>query len=247
MKKVVKKEYIITCMLIISLWIFLAYKVKNDVLIPYPLATLAYLFKVLSDASFYQAMGATLFRVFAASFISLLLALVIGIGGYRFKVIRYLFEPLHMIIKTIPNISYIIIILIWFGSNKSVGIICFLIIFPMIYANIVYSLDSMDKKYHDVELIYHESFSNTLFFHLMPYLYPLILSNLKTCISLGFKVGVMAEILSQAAVGLGRLLQIAKLDLNMTAIFAYTIIIILICILIDLVFDIFIHFYQKRR
>lgn len=234
-------------MLILLLWIWLAHQVQNDVLIPYPLTTLTCLLQILGDVSFYLALGTTLLHVFSACFISLLLAMTIGIGGYRLQSIRSFFEPIYKIIKTIPNISYIIIILIWFGSNKSVGIICVLIIFPMVYANIVYSLENMDTKYHDVELIYHESFINTLRFHLLPYLYPLILSNLKTCVSLGFKVGVMAEILGQAAGGIGRLLQLAKLDLNMTAIFAYTIIIILICILIDLIFDIFIHFYQKRR
>ena len=234
-------------MLIFIFWIWLAHQVQNDVLIPYPLTTLTCLFHILFDVTFYRALGTTLFHVFSACIISLLLAMIIGIGGYRFKSISYFFEPLNKIIKTIPNISYIIIILIWFGSNKSVSIICFLIIFPMIYANIVYSLENMDTKYHDVELIYHESFINTLRFHLLPYLYPLVLSNLKTCVSLGFKVGVMAEILGQTTQGIGRLLQLAKLDLDMTAIFAYTIIIILICISIDLIFDIFIHFYQKRR
>lgn len=247
MKKHVKKEYIITTMLIIAFWYILANLVNNDVLIPYPFITLKEVILILFDLSFYDSLIATLLHVFSACFYSLIIALLLAISGYEFKTIRYFFEPLNMIIKTIPNISYIIIILIWFGSTKSVSIICFLILFPMIYSNILYSLDNINKQYHDVELIYHENFIDSLRYHLIPYLLPLILNNLKTSFSLGFKVGVMAEILGQAPKGIGRLLQIAKLNLNMTHIFAYTIIIIMICLLIDIIFNNLIHFYEKRR
>ncbi|MCI5773740.1 MAG: ABC transporter permease subunit [Erysipelotrichaceae bacterium] len=247
MKKVVKKEYIITCLLIIIAWHFLAINVDNDVLIPYPQATFLRIGQILQDKSFYLALKATLAHVINGCLFSLLLALSLGILGYRFKMIRHLFEPLNVIIKTIPNISYIIIILIWFGANQSVSIICFLIIFPMLYSNILYALDSMNRQYQDVELIYHESFDKNVIYHLLPYLYPIVLSSLKTCLALGFKVGIMAEILGQARLGIGRLLQLAKLDLDMTAIFAYTIIIIFICMLIDVIFNKLIHFYQKKE
>ena len=91
MKKHVKKEYIITTMLIIAFWYILANLVNNDVLIPYPFITLKEVILILFDLSFYDSLIATLLHVLSACFYSLIIALVLGISGYEFKTIRYFF------------------------------------------------------------------------------------------------------------------------------------------------------------
>lgn len=242
-----KKAYLVTCFILLILWQFLAITVNNDIIIPMPLAVITCFFSLFTTSKFYIAIFYTLKHVFSGFMVSLISSLIIAIIGYEYKTIKDLFEPVNIIAKTIPNISYIIICLIWFGSTKSVTIICFLILFPMFYSNFVFTLDNMDKDIKDVEILYHEKFRYKVFKHLLPYLTNNILATSKTCLSLGFKVGVMAEILGQVRYGIGKQLYVAKINLDMTQVFAWTIVIILICCLINILFDLLIHFYNKKE
>ena len=57
----------------------------------------------------------------------------------------------------------------------------------------------------------------------------------------------MAEILGQVRYGIGKQLYISKINLDMTGVFAYTIVIIIIGCLINLLFELIIHFYNKKE
>ena len=72
---------------------------------------------------------------------------------------------------------------------------------------------------------------------LIPQLIPEMLRTGKTALSMGFKVGVMAEILGSAGAGIGRQLAYSRITLNTAGIFAWTIIMILITQCIDHLFD----------
>lgn len=236
-----KKEHGLTILILLAGWQFLSVSVNNDVLIPYPMEVLRYLIQLFSTKIFYTSIIATLNRVvigFMASFIS---ALVFAIIADHFAMFRKLFEPIQILVKSIPNISYIIIILVWLGSEKSASVIAFLILFPIFYSNFLFAMDSEPQELKDVEKIYPESFFEVLRLNTIPLLLPTILTTSKMAFGLGFKVTVMAEILGQVQRGVGRQLYIARQNLNTTSLFAWTIIIILICFIIDCIFDQFIN------
>lgn len=241
MKSFVKKEYLITTLVILFLWQLLAIAINNDVIIPMPFNVLVQTTLLFSDYNFYLSLGFTLLRVIKGCGLSLLAALVIALLGYRIPAIKHYFAPVFLITKTIPNISYIIICLIWFGANNSVTVVCFLILFPMLYSNITKHLEQFESSFGDILKIYYEKFYVLLYKNLIPYLCPFILSDLKTTLSLGFKVCVMAEILGQVKYGIGKQLYLAKMNLDMTNLFAYTLIIIIVCLIIDIVFDSLLH------
>jgi NitT/TauT family transport system permease protein len=59
----------------------------------------------------------------------------------------------------------------------------------------------------------------------------------KTAAGLGLKVGIMAEILGQVRSGIGRSMNYARLNLDTAGIVAWTIVIILLSVGIDLLFS----------
>ena len=96
-------------------------------------------------------------------------------------------------------------------------------------------MESQNLK--DVDAIYNQSTLDRIFHRLIPSLYIPILTTSKTALSLGFKVGVMAEILGQIRVGIGKHLYYAKINLDTTSLLAWTLIIILISLCIEFLFD----------
>ena len=240
-----KKEHIITITVLIIFWWITAISVGNNVLIPTPLEVIQSLINILSKGSSYYAIFKTLIRVIQGYFISLIISLIISILADRFNTIRMLFEPIQILTKAIPNISYIIITLIWLGSEGSVWVICLLVLFPVLFNNFMFTLDSEDKDLKDIEKIYPETFINTTRLRTLPLLYETVLTSSKTALGLGLKIGVMAEILGQVKVGIGKQLYYARLYLDTSELFAWTIIIIIVSVFIDSIFNILIKFKEE--
>lgn len=232
-----KREHAFTVMILLVLWQGLSMVVSNDILIPYPFEVFASLISLVSESNFYTIIFTTLIRVLDGFLLSLLLGLILSILSERFIIFRNLFEPIQVLTKTIPNVSYIIIALIWLGPEKSVTAICFLVLFPIFYNNFLFAMDSEDIELKDVEKIYPESFWELTKIKTLPMLIPSILVSSKTAFGLGFKVSVMAEILGQVRIGIGKQLYLARINLDTTSLFAWTIVIILICFIIDWVFN----------
>ena len=69
-------------------------------------------------------------------------------------------------------------------------------------------------------------------------LIPDIFEALKTGVGMGFKVCVMAEILSQVRIGIGREMNYGRLNLDISSVFAWTILLILISTLLQKLLDI---------
>ncbi|MFV0551100.1 MAG: ABC transporter permease [Anaerorhabdus sp.] len=236
-----KKEHGFTILLIIVIWQFLSMTVNNDILIPFPIEVLKDFIDLFTKNVFYSSIIATIYRVLLGFLISFVIALILAIIANRYKLFKNCFEPIQILAKSIPNISYIIIVLVWLGSEKSVSVICFLILFPIFYNNFLFAMDEEPQELKDVEKIYPESFLELTRVKTIPLLLPTILSTSKMAFGLGFKVSVMAEILGQVQVGIGRQLYIARQNLDTTSLFAWTIVIILLCFIIDWVFDQFIN------
>ncbi len=232
-----RKEKIFTWIFLLLLWQLFAISVSNDILVPYPMDVLETLLDNLRKALFYESISATLIRVIKGFSISFLLAVILAILSNRFPKFRVLFEPIQVLTKSIPNISYIIITLVWFGSETSVSIIGFLVLFPIFYNNFIFSMDSEPQELKDIEQIYPESFVETVKSKTLPLLAPTMLSSSKIALGLGIKVSVMAEILGQVRIGIGKQLYFARINLDTASLFAWTIVIIVICFIIDGIFD----------
>lgn len=242
-----KKGSIVTIVILILFWHLMAAAVGNDILIPYPAQVGAYLVSLLKSEVFYASVLMTTLRVAKGFLISMVCALIFSILSDYSTLMRSLFAPFHILTKTIPNASYIIIAIIWLGSEGAVSAVSFMILFPVFYNSFINAMDQEDPSLKDVELIYHESFAGKLRYRTLPLLLTEILSTGKTAASMGFKVGVMAEIIGQVRTGIGRQMSYAKLYLETDRLIAWTIVIIIISILLDQLFDLLIIYRKKEE
>lgn len=228
-----KSGIILSVIVLLGAWQFAAFSIDNDFLMPYPRDVFMNMIQQCQDSSFYIIVFHTLFRSLTGLFIAFLCAILCALLSYIIPFIASLLSPVILLAKSIPNISYIIIILVWFGSESSSMIIPFLILFPMIYTNLYQGITNLDQDTRDVMRLYPQTFWLMLKKVYFPLLLPAINTSLTNGLGLAFKVGVMAEIIGQVQTGIGRQLNIARLNMDMTEIFAWTIWIILLLALVD--------------
>ena len=232
-----KKEHFITVAVLILLWGAAAAYAGNDILIPYPYQTFLCLVKMLQDPVFYASVFRTLVRVSAGFMLSLTTSLAAAVVCGESRKVRLYLTPVIALAKTIPNISYIIIALVWLGAEGSVTAVTFMILFPLFINGFLNCLDEEDNTLKQVQMLYPEKMIPKLAHKTMPQLLPEILRTGRTAASMGFKVGVMAEILGSAGTGIGRQLAYSRVTLNTAGIFAWTIVMILITQCIDHLFN----------
>jgi NitT/TauT family transport system permease protein len=184
-------------------------------------------------ASLWLALGQTLGRVVVGTGIALGLALILSVSAERYTRIKPWLHPLIIITKTIPNITYILLVLIWFSREMTVTVITLLILFPVLYSHLSTAIDTVMPTYLDLSKLYPERFVHRVRHVILPLIGPHIVEGVKTAIALGFKVGVMAELLGQVQPGLGYLMHLARQEVDTPALFAYTGWMILIVVVIE--------------
>lgn len=219
--------------LLLVIWYVIAIQLNNEFRMPNPIDVGMRMMLQLTSPEFFNAVSITLIRSLAGLSIAFLLALLLALLSSYHELAREMLSPIILVTKSIPNISYIILVLIWFGREISAVIITFLILFPTFYSAFLEGLLSIDEKLKKVMHLYKEKTCHEIRMVRLPMLRPFIRGSLLSGIGLAFKVGVMAEILGQVSYGIGRELQYCRTDLDMVGIFAWTGWIIVILIILD--------------
>ena len=99
--------------------------------------------------------------------------------------------------------------------------------------------------WHDVLMIYPQSMYVTVTRIYIPLMKSAVVSSLISASSLAFKVGVMAEILGQVQTGIGRQIQLARLDIDLASVMAWTIWLILIVFVFDALIKKLLHLITR--
>lgn len=237
-----KKRSFVTILVLLIVWMISGEMVDNPIKLPSFFDVAERMIELALDSGFYEAFAHTLAR----SFFGLLLALFMGVffgvcSGISHQFEEY-FEPVYTILKSIPNVSYILIVLIWTNSRIATCVIGFMVMFPMAYANTLSGMKSIESKYLNLMRIYPVRRSYKIFKVYLPLISHYIYASFSNGLGLTFKVGIMAEILGSVSPGLGRQFQLCRINVDMIGIFAWTIWLVLFLI----VFEAILKFLQNK-
>lgn len=234
---------IISILIIIGLWQIIAMIINKSVIMPYPFIVFKRMIEQLQSVRFYISIIMTLLRILLSFIIAMILGVTLGLTcGLNAKIKDYI-SPIISIIQTIPQIAYILIFLVWFRSLTCIILIISIMLIPVFYYNTLYGIENIDNELKDVILLYHQPLSYTIPHIYLPLIRGYILSAIDTCLPLSLKIGVMAEIFVQTAQGIGNELYIARVQIDMTSIFAWTIWMI---ILIFMILKLYRYITKKR-
>jgi NitT/TauT family transport system permease protein len=217
----------------LSAWQAAYLVVRNDILIPAPLAVFARLGELVLVRSFWNGVFFTTYRVFMGVLLAVAAGTVFGISSGLNRFFYELFSPLVVAIKSTPIMSFIIVALVWFGSGNVPIFICFLIAFPIIWTNIWEGIGNVDVKLLEMARVYRVPRLKILLGIYLPQIKPYFVSGFLTIIGLGWKATVTAEVLSHPVHAIGSSLYNARIFINSVDLFALTLCIIGISLLIE--------------
>ena len=219
------------------IWLIAYYSVKNDYVIPSISDTVASFGKCLISGSFWLAFVNTVLRTVLSFAISFLLSVALVAIGVVFKWSYSFIKPFMAVLRTLPTLAVILILLFWTSPAVAPVIVAFLVLFPVIYSQLISAVNGIDEGVIEMAKVYGVSKKERLTKIYLPLISPAVLSQTGANISLGIKIMVSAEVLAGTYKSLGGLMQNARFYVDMPRLAALTIIAVLIGILIDLCFS----------
>lgn len=217
----------------IAVWQGVSLAVGSEILVASPARTFGALLSLLREGAFYRAVLGSLMRICAG--FALALALGIALGALSFVVgwVRALLHPVVSVVKATPVASFVILALIWISSKNLAIFISFLMVFPIMYENMLSGLESADAKLLEMGQVFHLSRMARIRAIYLPAAYPFLLSAARLSLGMCWKSGIAAEVIGQPRQSIGAELNQAKLFFNTPDLFAWTVTIIVVSVVFE--------------
>ena len=230
-------------LLALLFWQILALVVNEELVVPSVFKVFNRLLSLPLEKGFFLTILFSLTRIFAGTFIGVTTAIVLGIAAGKYESIKIILNPYFVVAKTVPVVSFIIILLVFLPSRRLSVFISGLIVFPIIYSNTLIGFRQTDKKLLEMAKTFKLSPLSKLKFIYLPTLYPYFISSLSTACGNAWKAGIAAEILALPDGSIGNKLYKSKIYFETADMFAWTIVIVFL----SFVFERFIIMAVKYR
>jgi len=225
------------CWLIwIGIWQLADLFIHNNVIFAGPVNMAMTLAGLLKDGDFWLSLLHSAFRICSGFLSAFFLGILLGSLGWAFPLVKEFLKPPMLMIRCVPVASFVILALIWIGSENLSVFISFLVVVPMIYGATLAGLENMDQKLLEMSQVFSMPFLKKVRFLFIPAVHPYLVSSCRTTLGMSWKSGVAAEVIGIPKASIGEQLYYTKLYLDTSGLFAWTFSIILISAVFELVF-----------
>jgi NitT/TauT family transport system permease protein len=217
----------------ICVWQLVSSIINETLFLPSPIETVLALIELTKTSSFYLSVIYTFLRVMVSLGFSIVLGITFGILSTANKYANLFIEPLVSTVKSIPVMSFILLAILYLNSDYVPILVCVMLCFPIIYTNTQKGILSIDKKLIELATLHKVSKFKILTHIKLPAIIPFLLSSILISIGFSWKAVVTAEVLSIPKHSIGHNLYDSKLYLNTQDLFAWTLVIVILSILIE--------------
>ena len=208
----------------LGVWQAVAMAVGERILLASPLAVIKRLFTLWREDGFFDAI---LF-----SFVRIVGGALLGIAALssRAKWVEILLSPLMVTVKSVPVASFIVIALIWLSSRTLSIFISFLIVLPVVYANMLTGIRATPREMTQMARVFRLPWYKKLIFIRLPAVKTYLLSACGSALGMAWKAGVAAEVIGLPNGSLGEAIYDAKAYFNSVDLLAWTVVIVAVSV-----------------
>lgn len=226
-----KKAMILFVWLLV--WQFAASVIHNRILLAGPQDTLRAFADQVRTWSFWQAVGFSISRIGLGLFFAVCAGFLTGMLSFWKKSLGEFLELPVQVMKSVPIASFVILALIWTGSENLSVFISFLVAYPVIHVNTAAGLSAADGQLLEMAQVFEVPIWRQAGFIYRTALYPYFESSMKTILGMGVKSGIAAEVIGVPDGSIGAGLYLSKIYLDTASLFSWTLVILTISVLFE--------------
>ena len=219
-KETVRKALIVVFWLL--LWQVSSILVHNSILLAGPYEALLALIRLGGTPDFWLSVLFTVLKITLGFFLGLILAILFACLSHKFRIFREFINPPVSVIKSIPVASFVILVIIWAGASSLSTVISALVVFPLIYVNVLSGLDATSPKMIEAGTLFRFRFLDKARYIYLPSVASHIESEILISSGMAFKSGIAAEVIGRPLKSIGSGLYLSKISLATADLFAWT-------------------------
>lgn len=207
--------------------------VNQEVLLVSPLQVGQILIKKTGTLSFWQTIFFSLLRILKGYLWGVFAGIGMGVLIGKNNFLYGLLYPIISMIKATPVASFILLALVWMKTDAVPSFISFLMVFPIVFTNFLEGLKSMEASLLEVAQVYQWSLLKRIRLIYLPCLSPYVLASCTLSMGLAWKAGIATEVIASPVFSIGNELRNSKIYLETAELFAWTIVIIIMSVLLE--------------
>ena len=217
----------------LAVWQFAAMGMDSKHLLPSPVDVCRSLISLAGDAKFWLSALYSLFRILLGLFGGALAGFALAFLTHFVKLADTVLSPAIRVLRATPVVSFILLIYLWVSRANIPSLISGLMVLPVVWSNITAGLSAVDGQLLEMAKAYRFSRLKTLWLIYLPSLRSHISSCILTSFGLAWKSGVTAEVICPPKYAIGTQLKQARDAIETPDLFAWTVVIILLSLLLE--------------
>ena len=214
-------------------WFLAAKGMDNPLLLPGPVQVLRCLGNLMMTAAFWQTVAISIGRILLGVISAVLLGCVLAVVTTSSRLLEVLIAPAMTAMQATPVASFTILVLIWIDRDYVPVLICGMMVLPVVWNSVSTGIRMTDPQLLEMAKVYRLSRLHTLRRIWIPSVMAFFRSACLSSIGLGWKAGIAAEVLTVPKHSIGRMIADSKLYLMTEELFASTLVVIVLSLLLQ--------------
>lgn len=216
----------------LGLWAFIAHIVSQPLYIPSPLAVFMRFWELAATERFWRITAVTLIRVITGTVCGVAAGVGLAVLTHVSRAADAILTPAIRLVRAAPVVSFIILMILWTGSDTVPVVICAMMAAPVVWQSARAGL-SPDPQLLELARAYSMGHMRRVRYIYLPCLRPHLMSGILSSIGLAWKSGVAAEVISVPRQAIGSQVYYSKLYLDTPSLFAWTLVVVALSMILE--------------
>ena len=216
-----------------AVWYLAALAMNNPLLMPTPVQVLKCLGRLMATAAFWRITAVSICRILLGVSLAVVLGTVLAVLAARSRWLNLLIAPAMTAVQATPVASFTILVLIWLSRDYVPVLICCLMGLPIVWNSVGNGIRMTDVQLLEMAKVYRLSGWQTVWRIYVPSVMPFFRMACCSALGLGWKAGIAAEVLTVPRSSIGRMISESKLYLMTEDLFAWTLAVIDLSLLLQ--------------
>ncbi len=182
---------------------------------------------------FINAVLTTILRVLKGFVIGIIFGFILGILTHISKIFDAIFSPMLKILRAVPVVAIILILYVFFENTTLPVVIVTLMVLPLIWQTTHDGLFNVDNKLIEFTKVYKIPKYKSIFLVKLPCIINNLITSIMNSLGLAWKSGIAAEVICTTDISIGYLISKGKSGISNDEVFAATLTIIIVSIIIE--------------
>ena len=213
-------------------WFLAAWALGKPLLLPTPVQVLRCMGKLALTTEFWQITLTSIGRILLGLLIGIALGAVLAVLTELSPLLNTLIAPAMTAMQATPVASFAILVLIWVQRDYVPVLICCMMALPVIWSSVGSGIRSADVQLLEMAQVFRLPLLTRVLRIYIPSVLPFFRTACASALNLGWKAGIAAEVLTVPKMSIGRMISESKLYLLTEELFAWTLTVILLSLLL---------------